>query len=289
MVSSIWGHAAGEPLGVVYPESESRDLEKVFDTIIDGIEEETRSRIDKYSLEESFDLAKLKSDITGNENSIIIALGPRSREAMRKMDLDIPVVLGEIFHASIELDKNEITGISPFPDTTILLKKLTTFAPYVRKVLVVYNPDKHQSLINDALESAKQIGLTVDARPARDILSSAPIYQELADTMDASNAIWLHSNIEDSIFEDLLRKAWDRRFIVFSNNNMGYVKRGALFSMVPDDFQMGRELGKLAVQVQANPVRTGVARLKSLNTAVNKKAADHLDIDLDRDWYDWLF
>jgi putative ABC transport system substrate-binding protein len=294
--SSIWSHAGGEPLGVVYPESESRDLEKVFDTIIRGIEEAAGARIDKYSLEESFDSERLELEIKGNGNRVIVALGARSRNAVRELDIDIPVVLGAVLAGPEQRDEKEVTGISLLPDPAMLLEKLAFFAPAIRIVSVVYNPGNNQALIQDASESAGRMGISLDARPARDIHLSARIYKELSDTVDGRvNAIWLlpdRSTIDsDAILPSLLEKAWDRQFIVFSSK-LEHAKRGALFSMYPDNFQMGLDLGKLAKQVETNPVWSGVIRLRSLNTAVNIRTAKHLGIDLlsrDRDSFDLVF
>ncbi|MGH8547271.1 MAG: ABC transporter substrate-binding protein [Methylococcales bacterium] len=284
MASSIWGYAAGEPLGVVYPESESRDLEKVFDTIISGIEDATGARIDKYLLGKSFDSAKLEFDIKGNGNRVILALGARSRKAVHELDINIPVVVGAVLSEAEEPDQKELTGISMLADPSMLLNKLVSFAPAIKIVSVVYNPDNNQSSIDDASESARRMGLSLDARPARDIHLSAQIFKELADTVDGRiNAIWLlpdRSTIDsDTILPPLLEKAWNRQFIVFSSK-LDHAKRGVLFSMYPNNFQMGRDLGKLAKQVEVNPVRTGVTGLKSLKTAVNIRTVKHLGIDL---------
>ena len=151
-------------------------------------------------------------------------------------------------------------------------------------------------LIKDAAESARRIGLLLDARVAQDIHSSAKIYKELAETVDGrTNAIWLLPDRitidSDSILPYLLEEAWNRHFIVFSSK-LDHAKRGALFSMYPDNFQMGRDLGTLARQVEANPAPTGISGLRSLKTAVNIRTAKHLGIDLlsrDDDSIDLVF
>ncbi len=277
------GHVTGETLGVVYPDL--RDpYNKVFDSIISGVETETGARLDKYSLPENFNPAKLETDIRENKNRVILALGVRSWKVVRELDLNIPVVVGAIVSESVESGYKVITGISLLPDPRMLLNKLVSFAPAIKIVSVVYNPDTHQSLINDASQSAKQMNLSLDARPARDIHASAQIYRELAETVDGRiNAIWLLPDRltidSDTILPSLLERAWSRQFIVFSSR-LDDAKRGALFSMYPDNFGMGKELGSLARQVDADPAWTGVSGLRSLKTAVNIRTAKHLGIEL---------
>lgn len=283
VASSVSGYASGEPLGVLYPEVRE-PYNKVFETIIGGIESEIGEKIDKYSLDKSFNSEQLGSEIKANENRVILALGTRSLKALRELDLTIPVVMGAILPGSVELDEAKSTGISLLPEPSILFKKLISFAPNIKIVSVVYNPERNQSLIDQALISAQRIGLKLDARPARDLRSSARIYKELAETIDGrTNAIWLlqdRTTIDsDSILPYLLEEAWDRQFIVFSSK-LEHAKRGALFSMYPDNFKMGRELGKLVKQVEINSVANGFAGLRSLKTAVNTRTAKHLGIDL---------
>lgn len=277
------GYASGEPLGVLYPELRE-PYNKIFETIIGGIESEIGARIDKYSLEKSFDPELLGSDIEENGNRVILALGSRSLKAVRQLELKIPVVLGAILPASVEPEKQETTGISLLPDPAVLFSKLVSLAPDVKIISVVYNPDRNQSLIDEASKSASRVGLKLDARSAPDLHSSARIYKELAETIEGRiNAIWLlqdRSTIDsNSILPFLLEEAWDRQFIVFSSK-LEHAKRGALFSMYPDNFKMGKELGKLAKQVEVNPAQFGVTGLRSLKTAVNIRTAKHLGIDL---------
>lgn len=289
MGSSIWSHAAGEPLGVVYPKSQLRATEKIIDDIISGIKNAAGDGIDKYPLDESFDTGRLKSEIQANRNRVIIAIDPISKKAVRAMDLDIPVVLGGRINTELaESDKKEVAGISTLPDPQIVFEKLLSIAPTVKVVSVVYNPDRYQSLIRDALDEAARAGLQLVTREARDPHSSAKMYQEIVDKEFAgsvdgrNNAIWLLDMqiIERSVFNELLQKAWDRKFIVFSSGlSSNVAKRGALFSLYPDYVKMGIELEKLARQAEANPVPIGIARARSLDHYINKRAANHLRID----------
>jgi putative tryptophan/tyrosine transport system substrate-binding protein len=279
LVVSSMGYASGESLGVVYPDL--RDpYNKVFDTIISGVETETGARLDKYPLPDNFDAAKLETKIKENKNRVILALGPRSWKAVRGLDLNIPVVVGAIRSESVESGAKAVTGISLVPDPKMLFNKLVSFSPAIKIVSIVYNPDTHQALINEASQAAKQMNLSLDARPARDIHVSAQIYKEFAETIDGrTNALWLLTETDETILYLLLERAWSRQFVVFSTV-LEYAKRGALFSMYPDNFEMGKDLGRLARQVDADPARTGVSGLRSWKTAVNIRTAKHLGIDL---------
>lgn len=279
---TAFGHASGEPVGVVYPETESRNLEQVFDTIISGVEDMIGGDIDKYTLERSFDSAELAADIKDNENKVLLVLGVRSRKAVNQLKLPIPVVVGAVLSETEEPGTREVAGISHRPDPKILIEKLLSFAPRIREVTVVFNPGKSQSIIDEAAKAAREIGLKLDPRPVHDLRESALMYREIAESVDPqTQAVWLldHSTIDDSFLMSLLEKAWDRRFIVFSSG-IDHAKRGALFSMYPDDYRIGRELGRLANNAEKTAENTGISSLKLLKTAVNMRTAKHLGIDL---------
>ncbi|MGR9107233.1 MAG: ABC transporter substrate-binding protein [Gammaproteobacteria bacterium] len=282
-------------MGVVYPELVD-PYDKVFQTIIGGIEQAVSAQIDKYPLGESFDPDALESSIRRNRNRVVLTLGTRGRQAMRELDLDIPIVVGAVLSGAGESNEKELSGISLLPDPAILFDKLLSLAPAIRVVSVVYNPDVNQGLIDDAEESARHIGLVLDPRPARDIRASALLFKALAETIDGrSNAIWLlpdRSTIDtEAILPSLLENAWNRQFIVFSTK-LEHAKRGVLFSMFPDNFQMGQDLGRLARELEVDRVRKGIIELRALKTAVNSRTAKHLGIDLlsrESDAFDLVF
>jgi len=283
MASSVWGFANGAPLGVVYPELRE-PYKKIFETIIGGIESEIGRPIDKYSLSKSFDSIRLQSEIENHGNQVVLALGLRGVKAIRQTGLDIPVVVGAVLSTRIEQQTLSTVGISLVPDPNILFKKLKLFAPSIKTVSVVYNPDNNQKLIEQAKRWAMNLGIKLDAREARDLRAAALVYRELSATIDSTtNAIWLMQDRttmdSDSILPSLLEEAWRRRLIVFSSK-LVHAKRGALFSMYPDNFKMGQELGKLAQSIESRSIRSGVEVLRTLKTAVNMRTAKHLGIDL---------
>jgi putative ABC transport system substrate-binding protein len=59
---------------------------------------------------------------------------------------------------------------------------------------------------------------------------------------------------------------------------VAHVRRGALFSLYPDNTELGRHLGSTAVASLA-PAH-GLYALRQVLTAVNSRTAEHLGVDL---------
>jgi putative ABC transport system substrate-binding protein len=79
----------------------------------------------------------------------------------------------------------------------------------------------------------------------------------------------------------VLRESWSQSLVVFSSNAM-HVRRGVLFSLYPDNIEIGRFLAGVALaslQPNGQPAR-GIQALKQVLTAVNTRTAEHLGVDL---------
>ncbi len=282
LASSVWGFASGAALGVIYPEV--RDpYKKIFKTIIGGIEHETGSKVDHYVLGKHVDSVEIQSNIIENQNKVILALGLGGLKTVSQMKLDIPVVIGAILPSSVNTSDLIAGGINLMPDPAIIFEKLKMLAPAIKTVSVIYNPNVNQLLIDRAKKSVQTMNLVLDSRSATNLREAALIYRDLVEGVDnLTNAIWLLQDAtifdSNSILPSILEQAWKRRLIVFSSK-LVHAKRGALFSVYPDNFKMGRELGKLAKTVAADSISSNMFNLRSLKLAVNMRTARHLGID----------
>jgi putative ABC transport system substrate-binding protein len=111
-------------------------------------------------------------------------------------------------------------------------------------------------------------------------------YQEVLGALNPKrDALWLPQDTttvdESAVMPLVLRESWDRNLLVFSSN-VGHVRRGVLFSLFPDNVEIGRFLASAAMtslQAGGTPPR-GIQALKQVRTAVNTRTADHLRLDL---------
>jgi putative ABC transport system substrate-binding protein len=79
----------------------------------------------------------------------------------------------------------------------------------------------------------------------------------------------------------VLQEAWGRNLTVFSSN-VAHVRRGALFSLYPNNVEVGRNLAEFALDYlsSSTPPQRNVMPLKAVQLAVNVRTAAHLGVDI---------
>jgi putative ABC transport system substrate-binding protein len=275
--------ASGRAVGIVYPEL-GDPWRAVFNAIIEGVEEQVGGPVRRYPLAPG-ETASLAAPLRRSGTRVVIALGRQGLRATAGVSRDLPVVVGGILSVS-DADSRSVTGISLTPDPAILFAQLRSLLPGVRRVLVIYNPAYNQWLLDDARAAARAQGLELVAQEARDTASAARLYEVALAGAERSDALWLPQDPttvdDDTILPLVLRAAWTRSVPVFSSS-FPHVRRGVLFSLHPDNRQLGRALGRTAQRILAGePVPQGLQPLQAVLTAVNARTAAHLDIDLGR-------
>jgi putative ABC transport system substrate-binding protein len=86
---------------------------------------------------------------------------------------------------------------------------------------------------------------------------------------------------ENAVLPLVLQESWAHSLAVFSSS-FGHVKRGTLFSMYPDNTELGRSLAVSALDMLAGGGDTGMTPLREAQIAINLRTAKHLGVDADR-------
>lgn len=283
LLLAVSGFAQGADLGVVYPQLR-KPYNQIFQAIIKGIEQGSGEEIDLYMLASESDMDDLTGYVIEKRNKVILALGARGVEAVEKLTVEIPIVLGAVLPRSLETIEKNYSGIMLLPDPELLFSQLLKFAPHISEILVVYNPANNALLINAAQESANSQRLTLSRHPATDLKDATLQYQQMLEDVDpATQALWLVQDAttlnSDVVLPEILKRSWEKSLIVFSNS-LVHAKRGALFSMYPNNVAMGKELATLAQKQREKekPETSDISLLRSLKVAVNTRTAKHLGI-----------
>jgi len=175
--------------------------------------------------------------------------------------------------------------ISLAPDPGMLFERLKHFMPGARRVIVVYDPRQNAWLMRLARNAARKHGLELQAIEASDLKSAIRAYQEqLASADPKKDALWLPQDSttveETSVLPLVLEGAWNRNLAVFSSS-VGHVKRGALFSLYPNNLALGRQLAASALNYPTgNTAASTMVPLKEASLAVNVRTASHLGLQL---------
>lgn len=282
-------------IAVVYPDI-GEPYRGIFLQIIEGIEERTHSRVPSFPVGANLDLPALTDDMRRLDIRVVIALGRNGLKAATSLSRDIGIVAGAIVSAP-DADARGIAVHSLAPDPSLLFDRLKLMMPTAKRVYVVYDPRQNGWLISLAQEAAKSRGLELVAMEAPDLKTATRLYQDVIVSADPKkDALWLpqdSTTVEEStVLPMILQESWNRSFVVFSSN-VGHVRRGALFSLYPNNLELGRNLAGSALSriATGHAAARAVVPLKDVLIAVNVRTATHLGlgIDVKRQSFDLVF
>lgn len=278
--------AAGASQGtvaVLYPEVKE-PYRRIFLDIVEGIKSESGASVKVLELTGKDDLASIGDWLEKESASAVISLGNRGKSIARDLPPNYSVITGASVLSSQNIEDG-LLGISLTPAPEKLFRKIAELMPSIKRIRVVYHKQTNEWLIRIAQQSAQELGLELIAVDAADVREAATSYREaLATDSPETDAIWLLQGDptldERSLLPTLLSQAWTNNLVIFSSNP-SHVKRGALFSLFPDNGAMGKSLARKLQRV-ANGEEGSSEPLHDLRIAVNVRTAEHLKIKISR-------
>ncbi len=278
--------SGGGSIAVIYPDI-GEPYRSVFTQIIDGIEAKAQGRVTNFAVGPNVNVGDLNNSLRRQNTRVVIALGRQGVKVASTLDSNIGIVVGGVFTAT----ENEIRNLqvnSLSPDPALLFSRLKGLMPKVRRVFTVYDPRQNAWMMRLAKEAARTQGLELTAYEAQDLRSAMQAYQQILAAADTSeDALWLpqdSTTVEDStVLPMLLQESWARNLAVFSSS-FGHVKRGVLFSLYPNNVELGRHLAGSALDFLASGENdsSGMFPLREVLMAVNLRTAKHLGLNSSR-------
>ncbi len=271
----------GEPIAVLYPDI-PMPYREIFTDILKGIEEQTKQRVRGYPVSSNADINEMSTLLKRNGTKVVVALGRQGLRVAGGLDWPMGVVISGL--STVPEGEKQI-GISLTPDPALLFAQLKSLVPGIRRVIVVYNPVNNEWLIKLAREAARAQGLELVAYEARDLMQAARHYEAAFASSDGKHdALWLPVDAttvdESTILPIVLTESWNRSLPIFSTNKL-HVKKGALFSMSPNNLELGHDLANLATAILAgDPPRRGITPLREVHTALNWRTAGHIGLNV---------
>jgi putative ABC transport system substrate-binding protein len=270
-------------IAVLYPDL-SEPYRSIFAKIIEGIEAQVGAKVQSYAVGGGMAAQDILANLKRQDIKVVITLGREGMKAVSGLNRKFGVVVGGVVSAP-EGEARNFPTVSLAPDPGMLFERLKHFMPGAKRVMVVYDPRQNAWLMRLARESARKQGLELQALEAPDLKSAVRHYQELLASADPKrDALWLPQDSttveESSVLPLVLESAWSRNLAVFSSS-VTHVRRGALFSLYPNNMALGRQLAVSALnypssaQAQSSPVPLREAML-----AVNVRTASHLGLQL---------
>ncbi|MEJ6001452.1 ABC transporter substrate binding protein [Paucibacter soli] len=273
----------GDKLAVIYPEI-GEPFRAVFAKILEGIDERAQQRVPRIAVAADADALALASELRRRELKLVIALGRAGLRVAVALDPAIEVVAGGVISPN-EADARATTLLSLAPDPQLLMQRLKILQPGVKRVTVVYSPRHSAWLMRHAQAAARQLGLELRALEVDELKSALRQYQDFFAQAAPLDALWLPQDPltvdESAVLPLVLQECWNRNVALFSSN-LGHVRRGALFSLYPNNLELGHSLAASALAQLARQagVPRGAQPLRDVHAALNTRTASHLGLEL---------
>jgi ABC-type uncharacterized transport system substrate-binding protein len=278
----VWS-AGEDAIVVIYPDI-GEPYRGIFEEMIKGVEDKVGTHVAAYPVNSDTDIAGLKSSLQQQKIKVVIALGRQGMKTATALNDGAVVVGGVLTVPEDEARRQPVITLSP--DPALLFARMKTLMPMIKRIFVVYDPGFNSWLIELAKDAANAQGLELVAYEAHDTRSAVQSYQEIFSKTDGhKDALWLPQDpttVEDSsILPLVLQESWNQNIAVFSSN-FGYVRRGVLFSLYPDNVALGKRLAGLAEGIlnsDGESGKPGMMSLRDVQSAVNARTAKHLGIN----------
>ena len=264
------GVAAEAGLTVVFPEVKA-PYDSIFQQIYSGIANQYDGPITKVRVSRKFDALSIAKSIKTDH---VIALGRRGMSVARLLDDDKAIVVG-----ALPIKPNGFSGVSLMSDPASLFDSLRELAPDIDNVIVLYTVESAW-IMSSAQVIAKQKGLALRPIKVENIQAAVKTYNDLFEKGGLENsAIWLPLDSvtanDKIIVPAILEKAWREKIVVFSSKPT-HAQRGALFSAIPDNEQLGGQLASMVVGNRLSAHPSTVDPVEHIKLAVNLRTATHL-------------
>jgi len=167
----------------------------------------------------------------------------------------------------------EYNGVSLTLDSRSLGTQLSRFVPSVKRVFVVQQAG-HQTIESVPAISGTQP--TLEIREGSDQLATIRLLGHIVgEEATATDAVFIPANLPIDILYEVAKVAWDKKIMLLSTN-LAQLDTGTLMGFYPDELALGEQLGQLVTK--KNP---GFESTRGVNSALNRKVAQHLGIDFD--------
>lgn len=274
-----------DDVAIFYPNA-SEPYKSIYQEIVSGVEDAKdndgpASQLITFSLVKDFDSQRIAQQLNSRNIKKIIVLGRSGLQLARALANDFTVISG-----ALPITPSTIPGISLITDPEYLFRYLALVAPKVTTIHVAHS-QVNDWLIDLARSAAKSQGYQLDVKKVDSAKQAVKYYQTLFNVgLSQKDAIWLPidrvSSQDKVTLPFILEKAWAQDVVVFSSKP-SHAKRGALFSIYPDNYALGQQLYKMIQAFDNQPETQPFSALISTLLAVNLRTAAHLGFKYSQD------
>ncbi len=217
---------------------------------------------------------------------LIYAIATSTAQSAAQATNKLPVVFSAITDPEAAgLIKENVTGISDRVNVKQQLELLLKLDSKIKKVGVIYNSSEQNSKVqvDDLKKAASELGITIVEKSVTQV---SEIPQASEALVRESDALYLPTdNLVASVVNLITEKATAAKKVAFGAE-AAHVKGGALITQGIDYYEMGKEAGKIAVEILKNGKKPSEIKFKKMDLndiVINNKTLAAIGINFPED------
>ena len=206
----------------------------------------------------------IANNFVSSKEDLIFAIATNAAQPAAQATNDIPVVFAAITDPqSAGILKDNVTGVSDRMDVKQQLELLLKLDSKIKTVGVLYNSSEQNSKVQveDLKNAAKELGINI---VEKSIVQANEIPQAADNLVRETDAIYLPTdNLVASVVSLITDKATAAKKIVFGGE-AAHVKGGALITQGVSYYEIGKEAGKMAIEILKNGKKPAEIQFKTM-------------------------
>jgi putative ABC transport system substrate-binding protein len=198
--------------------------------------------------------------------------------------LNIPIIFCMVSNPSrYGLAGANLAGISMDVSGETQFALYKTVVPNLKTIGVIYDPEKSNTLIEEASIAAEKLGLELIKVP---VSSHKDVPKALRSILGKIDALWMVPDdtvLTTQSFRFFLVTSFEKKLPFLAISDI-FVKVGALATIAPDPIEMGQQLGQLVTKLQSGQLdltKTNILPPTESNLVINVKTAEKIGITID--------
>ncbi len=244
-----------------------------------GIKSVDQGSVKEFILSEENDRRTLPERIKKLSPDIIIAIGTNALNMAARIP-DIPIIYLLVpYPETVVSRRKNLTGIRMTIPANRQLKDFIKTYPWLKRIGVIYDPERSSQLIEDAKSYTDANNLTLVSRA---VSESHEVPGQLADLQGDIDCFWMIPDLTvttPQTVEAILLFSLENRTPVLTFSDK-YLRMGATVSVTYDLEKMGKQASELANRIlfDGSVVQTPYHEVESTKISINHKVTEKLGI-----------
>jgi putative ABC transport system substrate-binding protein len=224
----------------------------------DGFKARCKDAVKEFNLEVVGEGA-IVGEVTAVAPTAIFAIGPAAARVARSSLASVPLVYSHVPNPeSLGLKGANVTGVAMTVDPKKHLQLFRQLKGGIKRVGVIFNPQKSQEYVDVGMKSAAAQGIALVAKSAPSEQEVPTLLREMIDQIDGFWLIADSTIVSRNSYKFILQNTLEKRIpmLVFSND---LLKAGALMALSPDFGDVGDKAARIVERIVAGTKAENIA------------------------------